>query len=159
VKNNSTHLAYLAGIFDGEGTLDVHESFYKGKKYRSYPQDRLPSMSVNLTIPNTSMPLLSWIVANFGGKIYVGRHLDKFPKRKPCHKWRIGSREGQNLVEKLLPFLIIKKRDAELYIKIRETVGHRKRLPEQTGSGGGMLPDNIRKKREILLSKWRNRNK
>jgi len=23
VKNNSTHLAYLAGIFDGEGTLDV----------------------------------------------------------------------------------------------------------------------------------------
>jgi hypothetical protein len=106
-----TELAYLAGIVDGEGTITIarRQRFFR------------PAM----TVANTSMLLVDW----FRERGFTS-HRAVNNKGRPF--WRLGW-GGYSLGEALkplLPFLVIKRRHAELLIEfceIRAQQRHRDR--------------------------------
>ena len=97
-------IAYLAGIVDGEGTIDIREK--KGV--------------YNIRIHNTSRELIEWLKNEFGGLV-TGDH-DKRNRRfgyKKSYIW-ISSRaiDTFNLLKALYPFLIVKKERAKKGLEI-----------------------------------------
>ena len=93
----SEKLAYMAGIVDGEGSITLRHAkgIYLGV----------------LTISNTDVRLMEWIVNNFGGKTYL--YSDHSPKHKPCYKWIVASGKLFSLLAILLPYLVLKVEQAE----------------------------------------------
>lgn len=94
-------IQYLAGMVDADGCILSHKS---GKIYR-YPR---------LQVTNTSWKLIEELISNFGGHS-VKRHVKgkgTFINRQDCYDWRIDGNSARKLIEKLIPYLVIKKEKA-----------------------------------------------
>ncbi len=104
---SETELAYFAGIVDGEGCFAMH-------KHRA---DRF---GAQLQIGNTDPLLMQWIQTHFGGSL----SLEKRPNAKHQHVWRwiAASADLDLILRSLVPYLITKKRQAELFIAYRATL-------------------------------------
>lgn len=114
-----TDIAYIAGLFDGEGCISM----------RSYVEgERIPRLIIQTQI--SYLPILEKYQAVFGGNIH---HAKKFVN-KPLHSWQIGSfKEQLVFLEAILPFLQEKRTQADSAITyLRERIPHtdRSHLPE-----------------------------
>lgn len=108
---------WLAGFFDGEGSVSLHLGKYKAKT-----GFRMPYLMVTLTQKN--FKLLRAIKTYFGLNAYIGK--DKIHLR-----WEY--KNAELVLRRLLPYLVIKKRETLLALAHRDLVGiHRKR-----GKGAG----------------------
>lgn len=106
-------LAYLAGIIDGEGT------FYIGKiNHRKFTS--------RIYVVNTDKKLIDWLHKNFNGSFYE-RNSIKHPHWKTRYEWILDKAQIDSVCKKILPFLIIKKKHAELMINFRQTFTPHKR--------------------------------
>lgn len=108
-----TEVAYIAGLIDGEGSITMG-------KTASPSGDRKLRYRVHLTVAaTTSMELVSWLVSKLGGCDYkVGRPKKKQHRQGYCMKLAEGPAE--ELLQRSLPYLVIKKRHAELFLRYRE---------------------------------------
>jgi hypothetical protein len=100
-----TQQSYIAGLFDGEGSIILYDRGYGGR-----PQLRC-------TISNTFEPLMNWLKETTATGSIV-RHIH--PKEKGYRDSLTWQCYGQNAVRFLqmtLPFLIIKKEKAEFAIE------------------------------------------
>ncbi len=98
-------LAYMAGIVDGEGTLAI-----RGKGNSYCPEFR---------ITNTDKSLIDWLNIRVH---FSSMHLRKREiNRRPCWDCLIRGFKMYNLLKSLLPYLIIKRKHAELLIKFIES--------------------------------------
>lgn len=111
--------AYMAGIVDGEGSICVFP--YYGSYYKHHPYLRYrPSLSV----ANTNLTLMEWIVEHFGGSFTaVKRNRDVVdPGRwKQCYHWQVAHQQAAGIIRTILPFLVAKKRQGELFLTFMET--------------------------------------
>ena len=100
---NKEQLIYLAGLADGEGCLTG-----------SFSKDRFRA---RFAIDNTHNLVLQWVKLLFGGNIY------KYPARgygrKQTYVWILVTNRATKLVECLLPFLKIKKKEAEVFVQFK----------------------------------------
>lgn len=94
---NSERLAYMAGIVDGEGCITIHST-------RGY-------FGLEIYVVNTYKPLLDWVESLFGGATYLHK-----VKTSPRWDWQIRGKDAQDLLITLLPYLIVKRNQAELAI-------------------------------------------
>lgn len=107
-----TILAYIAGLVDGEGTITITK--------RGQPE---------ISITNTSDALAEWCKN-------VGFWLNRAKNTKQRPYWRLNL-TGYSIIdalEKLLPYLVIKKPHAELvieYITLRRSMPHRFKRSER----------------------------
>lgn len=106
-----TEIAYMAGIIDGEGTLSItgREALSKrGTPYWNY--------DLEVTVTNTSVKLMKWLVAKFGGETMPrGKPLKK--THKQCYRWRLRDNAARIVfLRAVQPFLVIKRRQAELLL-------------------------------------------
>lgn len=111
-----TNLAYIAGMLDGEGCISINKR--KDKEYK-----RGHSFYANLRITNTYLPVLLWIQDQFGG---LGSIVEQPRKenRKRCWQWKVATNQAAAVCKMLLPYLRIKKRQAEILVefqKLKET--------------------------------------
>jgi hypothetical protein len=104
----SADLAYLAGIIDGEGSFALHYS-----KSRS-------RMHVQLQIGNTDLRLMDWIRTKFGGSVTPERRTSS--KWKLMFRWVAQSDTLSHLTRAVLPYLIVKRQQAELLLAFRATL-------------------------------------
>lgn len=88
--------SYVAGIFDGEGCID----FYKSRK----------QILCRVTITNTNLELLERIQASFGGAIE--QKTTRKEHWKPSYQLRFGCTQAVNFIDKILPYLIVKREQA-----------------------------------------------
>ena len=102
-------LAYAAGIVDGEGCISI------GKK--SMGTDKLPRLTMILTVVNTNEWLIRWFKMQFGGNIRNQKPSNQRAKLKWV--WRVESRKASEIIKLLLPYLQIKRPQAELAIKFQ----------------------------------------
>lgn len=109
------HVAYLAGIIDGEGSIYIG-NFSSNKKTGT------PHYQTNIEVTNTDENLIKWLLDNFGGRS------NKYTKkqspansRKPIYRWIVSGELLTELCHILLPFLVIKREQCEIMIKMRAT--------------------------------------
>ena len=113
--------AYMAGILDGEG----HFSMYFHERFNRH--------HVTVGVMNTSRDLIDWLVNNFGGYVYEHKPKSHKPHWKPCWEWRMKVQEIPGRLPPILPYLVIKRRQAELAISFRETINPSANNPRKKG--------------------------
>ena len=94
-------LAYTAGFFDGEGSINIT------KRMRKHWN---PEYTLNIAMGQKDGKTLDWIKDNFGGNVYL-------VKRDGSFFWAISNKNAYEMLKILLPFLQYKKPQAELAIK------------------------------------------
>ena len=97
----------MAGIMDGEGSFSISLN----KTSNTY--------SGRITVGNTSFNLIKYLMHNFGGKFYKlePEVLQGF-NRKAIYSWRLsGMKNKEDFVLGILPHLVIKKEQAELFLE------------------------------------------
>lgn len=114
-------LAYLAGFVDGEGCVGI-------KKCAKQNVSRGYSYSTFIIVKNTRKAPLYLLQEIFGGNVSPDA-MRSNPNHSSCWAWQRNGPITVGILKALLPYLIIKKPQAELAIDFQE---HRIR---QTGRG------------------------
>ena len=102
MTTSETERAYLAGILDGEGYISL---WMTHKDYLSY----------RVGITGNSVELHAWIAQRFGGTTRVDRKYDRCIRTR----WMIRE-EIEELLHAVYPYLVIKKRQAEIMLSYFE---------------------------------------
>lgn len=101
-------LAYIAGIFDGEGCICLRRAKKKG-------------VALDISVVNTNEWLMQWLKFALGGNFYPVQKEGRRNKNwKPCWRWTISSNRALDCLKLLYPYLRLKKPQAELAIKFQE---------------------------------------
>lgn len=111
-------IAYFAGIVDGEGCLSITRP--NGK--HTY----IPSV----IIFNTNSDIIHWVQDNFGGTAYYNQYPPSIRKMggKPVNRWITTMNSCMDIVRLVYPYLIIKKRQADVMLRFAPTID-RNHLP------------------------------
>jgi len=110
--NSKPNWSYLAGLMDGEG----HISLLKNRKHLK--SDGF-ALTLNIGITNTNLPLMKWLVSNFGGVYYTRYSSDNSnPRWSDRYDWfPKGRKNKEELLLGVLPYLIIKREQAEIALE------------------------------------------
>lgn len=107
-----TELNYIAGIFDGEGSIWI----YKRKENNK--------IRINTSITNTNLEVLEFVKETMQiGNVFKNRD-DR--ANLPCHGWQTTDGYSYIFLKRLLPYLKIKRVQAENAIKQYEENNWRK---------------------------------
>ncbi len=125
---NEILIAYLAGLIDGDGSIQINKRHKKTEYLAS------------LKICMTNKKIIEWLKDNFGGTIYNWKQ--KFPNRD-MYNWSLNAQESSILLKRTLPYLIVKKQQALNLIVFSNTLLNY----------GKKLTKTIQEKRELLYQK------
>lgn len=100
--------AYVAGLVDGEGTICFSSRKSSGR--RAY------WLTCHLTIANTDWNLLEKVV-EITGNGYIRDSGTPKSGQKQGYSWRVGAVQARFLLPQLLPFLVLKHRQAECLLR------------------------------------------
>lgn len=109
-------LAYIAGFIDGEGCICVHRRGKVGEKEKSI-------YAFIVTIANTDKSVIQYLHSVLGGCI---ANNNKRNGHKTCYVLHLNPRKAYKLLKKLLPYLRVKKKQAELAIKLGDIITNKK---------------------------------
>ena len=127
-------LAYFAGIIDGEGSFVLH-------KHRSGYR-----FACQIQIGNTDVRLMEWIYNRFGGSVNPERRSNL--KHKPVYRWVCQADTLDILVGALLPYLVVKREQAEVILAYRRTLPPVIRTRRSTND----VPEHVKAERMRLHS-------
>lgn len=134
---SEAELAYLAGIIDGEGTVSIGlRTNQQGNRYHTFI----------LQVSSVDRPLTDWLCSTFGGS--VGIHRQSRGNYRALHRWSVRSRQGEAILRAVLPYLLLKRPQAELVLRLRGTVC----------LGANRLSDEVRAEREAIVAELRRLN-
>jgi len=141
------HLAYLAGIVDGEGC--IHIGYYFNKS-----QNRSVYHSL-LQITSTDKCLIDWLTEIFGGhySVYTEAQTPKNSTLKP-YNWKASGERLTHLCELLIPYAIIKKEQLKIMLEFRRTFQDQHE-PKKGQQGIQPITQELIDYRHSLLSKLR----
>jgi hypothetical protein len=116
-------IAYLAGLFDGEGSVNIFK--------QSNRKDRInPGYFLEISIGNTHKGVLQWVLENFGGRLT--QNAEQYTKRNhPTWRWRASSNEASEVLTIMLPYLVVKKEQALLAVEFQKHVNTHPRKGNQ----------------------------
>ena len=109
---DSPKAAYLAGFFDGEGSIG------------SCVNVNGVHSSITITVTNKDPRVLAIFKASFGGNIYKNR-----APLGSCLEWKAAGKQAATTLRAMLPFLILKKDRAELALAVISIVRLRNKQP------------------------------
>ena len=105
---SDTDIAYLAGVFDGEG----HISVLKDKRGHN-------AYSLHLIINITSLETVYRFRDSFGGTVGANTSENNKRKGKPIYRWVVCGKRAESVLRTLFPYLHIKRKEAEIVFQIR----------------------------------------
>lgn len=140
-------LAYLAGIVDGEGSICIYR--VNPAKYNRYQN---PCFRSVLNISNTRKELFDWIEEHFGNLNHSKKHRRSIFKKNSTHErwiyeWVVQGHRLVDICTQILPYLVLKKRQAELTIEFRKTY----ELQKCFGAHTPLNPDIIALREDIRI--------
>ena len=106
-------IAYIAGLFDGEGSINIRRAMEKKKKHKGKPGYRLSnSMRISMEITMTDECVLVWGhevlgVGTLRPKTVKGLRKDGTPYL-PQYKWRCTFRDAYQVCLLIWPFAHVK---------------------------------------------------
>ena len=115
------NLAYIAGLFDGEGSLHIKRSPEKKKKHKGKPGYRMSnSMRISMEIAMTDESVIRWVheVLNVG--TVIKRNIKGFTKSggrfKTQWRWRCTFRDTLFVCKLIWPYVQVKLHKVEQVI-------------------------------------------
>ncbi len=108
-----TEIAYLAGIVDGEGTIQIITQTNKNKP--GWPAYTTGALFVT----NSNVELLDWIQQRFGGSRTKGRRVTN-RNWKLVYKLQFYGEAAERVVRMIQPYLVTKQKQAALFLQLRE---------------------------------------
>lgn len=110
--STETELAYAAGVFDGEGHIQIRQRFNKkGTCYHT----------LGLTMANTNEEVVDWFLERFhGSKSFDNRTL-RNDRHKPMWMWKCNSLTAEAVLRAISPYMIIKREQAQIALALRDT--------------------------------------
>ena len=145
IPTDPAKLAYVAGLIDGEGCIHIGRHLPKGirKNIRH---------TLVVHISNTDARLMAWLKSELGGSVHLvkqrrasvasdGRVIQPMLQMM---NWFAGGRNAQMVLEAVLPYLIIKRDQAEIAIEFRKLFSNTTRRVAKH------MPDGLVEKREAL---------
>lgn len=108
---SETQVAYIAGLIDGEGSLECQRQMQKGAA--------TPIFTLRLSFCFGSAEPITTVSGWLGGYPLIYPPTD--PKRQPRWRFHIKNRIALPLLRRALPYLILKQRQAELVLNIDAT--------------------------------------
>ena len=107
--------AYLAGVFDGEGCIQVERSHRQVEPGRH--QRRIVYI-YTLSVAMTNLPVLEIFKKTFGGSIYK-RTFSPPENKSSIYRWRVTSRpQTQRVLKALVPYMVVKKKQAQFMLDV-----------------------------------------
>lgn len=147
-KVPETVFAYLAGFFDGEGSIIAD----RRKVYNSNRPNLNGHQSPTITVKvcNTDGAPLLLFQKLFGGKVWKEPVVENSHRRKPIYTYRAYVNSSWVLLEKLYPYFVIKKEQAKIAIELYK---HLATLEKNQYKTDPLIPTYVEK-----VSKLNNRN-
>ena len=105
----SEEAAYIAGLFDGEGSIHIRRGIEKKKKHKNKPGYRLSnSLRLSMEITMTDRSVLIWVhevlgVGTLTPKKIKGKRVDGTPYLKQ-YRWRCTFRDAFKVCCVLFPY-------------------------------------------------------
>lgn len=109
IPDDERDLIYMAALVDGEGTITARQT--------TSPVTGREAIHCRVIVANSYAPLMTWLSDAFGGKLSEPRTTRSI-KHKPVMTWYVGSSEAIRLCVRLLPYLKVKRRQAEIVIAL-----------------------------------------
>jgi len=144
-EEDKPHVAYVAGIIDGEGSLTI--GMNKARSWKS------PSYQVSVFVTMTCLETIQ-ALHRFHPGASGGQYKDH-PKWKEQFRWIISDRSSLVVLKQVLPHLICKRKQAELLIEMQES----KINPMTQATGHKGLPDEVNQRRAEIVTRLRELNK
>lgn len=120
-QEDKTKWSYLAGLIDGEGCISIAHRIKEGQKLTKIHKTRANThpyrmFSLRISITNTYLPLMKWLIANFGGVYYQKRQPSE--KHKASFEWRPKGRANmEKMLLGILPYMVIKTEQAKVALE------------------------------------------
>lgn len=119
--HKDTDIAWAAGFIEGEGWIGIRK-------------DPLRSWAMGtLQVVNTNKALLEKLQALWGGPLY--RADRQFSKRKTW-SWVVCNKAAERVLRDILPYLVGKRRQAEILLALRDQINARGGLHWRKGKKG-----------------------
>jgi hypothetical protein len=145
-------LGYVAATIDCEGYIAIS----KTKQRRN---GRTGHWGLRVTVTNSDLRLANWLTETVGGRPY-GPYQNKVkgsdPNRpdygRPWWSWEIRSRAAAEMLQDILPLMVIKRDQAEVAIQFARTLGHQRGslpLPVEVEQTRIQLSDNLLRIRAV----------
>lgn len=113
--------SYLAGLFDGEGCVSIASRPHKTVDKRNGKEVVWKRTSLQISLANTNLQLMRWLVSNFGG-VYYTLHENTTENWKTCYSWQPkGAKNRETFLLGILPYAIAKRTQLQLaldYIRL-----------------------------------------
>ena len=100
-------IAYLAGLLDGEGTINISLAHQK-------------HFFLTVAITGINRALMDWFKDTVGGYIRTANRAKI--GHQTCYSWTLCSIQAANFLKLLLPYLRLKKKQAELAIEFQDSM-------------------------------------
>ncbi len=113
-------IAYLAGFFDGEGSVTINHVKRDGGKSDSY--------TLHMVITNTDPTVLVWAQSIFGG--YLIPRPVRGTQQKPSLHWMLCNQWAMRFLETIRPYLRMKIAPVDVAINFQRAM--RKHGPKRT---------------------------
>ena len=144
--------AYLAGFIDGEGTITAN--------FRLTSRSKKEAVHYRLMLHNTNLEILKYFQGLWGGRLSL-YGTPRSPKHKQVYCLYWGGKDSDPILNQLLPYLKVKKRQAEIALELSKLSlprGHIRRLgvqPEQHEIRKGLVEEMAKlnhRGKEVALS-------
>jgi len=116
----SHEVAYTAGFFDGEGCVNIARCLRRGRPYHT----------LAIIFTNTDFQVLDWLHQRWGGNL-TRPVMRSNAHWRPYRTLRLSAGPARPLLRAMLPYLIIKKSEAEIALQFIEA-----RSDNRTGRRG-----------------------
>lgn len=111
------HLAYLAGIIDGEGCFFIGK--LPKKEGDGYVSDHYRG---TIKICSTDEILIVWLTETFEGtQSSISKYQPKSNISRMVYTWNVTGERLLDICHQVFPYLVIKKQQCEIMIKFRNT--------------------------------------
>lgn len=147
---SETDFAYLAGIIDGEGCIYIGSHSCNKETGARY-------FVTSLQVANTDEGLIDWLYEKFGGlkSVYTPAQTPKAFRKQP-YLWKVTGPGVEFLSKRILPYIVIKKKQLEVMIKMRNTYNlHPSQRKKVNPNGVQPLSKELQEIRYSLMNKLR----
>jgi hypothetical protein len=138
---NKTAKAYTAGIIDGEGSISL--VLITTRRTKSGRPATAPKLVIQ--VGNTNIKLIQWLVKTWQMGSVAGPYYVKNPNAKPHYCWRVRGPVAAKLLHQLLPYLVIKRQQAELGLRAAALAKSNRKI------GDKEMAERLKMREEMLL--------